>query len=813
MMRQRNENNHMKDHLLAAPNKSSKQGHSWWEKVVVQRSAAAIDNKVDELTESSSFLSEARVSLDALAELQREEIETGKLLGKGTYSSVYEIASFNLDGDLAGPEEDDDENDWNGDSEKVELSQRKALEETLVESSGQRKYAIKHLKPELLKDSKVFESAATDLILEAHFLSYLDHPNILKLRGVAMGGTHSFASTGHFDGFFIVTDRLKETLDDRIRRWKGEEFACTYTQDNSVLTKMELALQVGSALAYLHERRLVYRDLKPHNIGLKEGNVVQLFDFGFCRELPSPGRRPMNKFSEPVVDVNQTPDDEEVLYNMSGKGTLMYMSPEVLGTRNYSCKTDVYSWACIFYEMLTLSRPYSVHSIEHHRQAIHKRKERPPLYLTDIPLPLQQLLQNSWEADISKRFKMREACEHLVNIRHDYFYSDRSRFGEGHGDVCVSSSHFCNIEDMVTGMITDIQLGYEHLFHGIAATKGDVPDPPPSAGISMQSSASKCDSYQAVKGHSASTITADDISVPTRKPSDEGDLDKTAEDNDEHEPCRHEVQDVIRPPLIDAMEEKSTLEINSAAPDAKPELNEFSSMVVEAKDSIDDGGEWVDEEATAIDHNSTESVHIEEWVDAEEISRKPSTSACNSSKATSERSILSVTFSSTSYVADNRSEEVVLVDASDDLAMNGSDRCGPIKKNQTSLTSLTQEESVTMESTSMDLQDQVDLVAPEQETAKEHTASFPLPDASPAEESKFCCENDEDQARPEDIDLSMSIRLVPRGRSGKLMYHRFCGGYYDAPRRDGALINIDRLLTTIYSTTLVQGTGCGFLPP
>ena len=55
------------------------------------------------------------------------------------------------------------------------------------------------------------------MALEAEFLSSLNHPHILKLRGLAYNGTFGF-ETGP-TGYFLIIDRLFDTLVDRIQRW------------------------------------------------------------------------------------------------------------------------------------------------------------------------------------------------------------------------------------------------------------------------------------------------------------------------------------------------------------------------------------------------------------------------------------------------------------------------------------------------------------------------------------------------------------------------------------------------------------------
>ena len=57
----------------------------------------------------------------------------------------------------------------------------------------------------------------SDLALEAEFLASLSHPHIMKLRGVAFNGTSGFENGP--TGYFLIIDRLFETLGDRIKTW------------------------------------------------------------------------------------------------------------------------------------------------------------------------------------------------------------------------------------------------------------------------------------------------------------------------------------------------------------------------------------------------------------------------------------------------------------------------------------------------------------------------------------------------------------------------------------------------------------------
>jgi serine/threonine protein kinase len=178
--------------------------------------------------------------------------------------------------------------------------------------------------------------------VEAHLLASFDHPNILKIRGWAMNGVASFAQGCRHDSFFLLLDPLQESLDQRLVKWKEDRQKLHGSSSSSLMLspesspvrlrpkqdgfwsrwaatslhpqqqhlhqeqqeqlqqefideprlfaeKIRICQEISSALAYLHSRDVIYRDLKPNNIGFHKDGRVQLFDFGLSRELPSAG--------------------------------------------------------------------------------------------------------------------------------------------------------------------------------------------------------------------------------------------------------------------------------------------------------------------------------------------------------------------------------------------------------------------------------------------------------------------------------------------------------------------------------------------
>jgi serine/threonine protein kinase len=96
---------------------------------------------------------------------------------------------------------------------------------------------------------------------------------------------------------------------------------------------LELAYEVADALAYSHRRGIVHRDIKPENILLSEGHAV-VADFGVAKAISTAGGDRVTRTGYPV-------------------GTLGYMSPEqAAGRSDLNERTDIYSLACVAFEML-----------------------------------------------------------------------------------------------------------------------------------------------------------------------------------------------------------------------------------------------------------------------------------------------------------------------------------------------------------------------------------------------------------------------------------------------------------------------------
>lgn len=337
---------------------------------------------------------------DKFGIFKKDELQLGKILGSGGFADVYEILNFEPNGG--------ERHDLFSTYSSHQVATRKQLSENNTTKDGKAKYVVKQLKVKNMIDPNKFCMAAADLVVEAHFLSSLNHENILKIRGWAIGGIDAFIE-GEHDGYFLILDRLSSTLEDRIALWKKEKADSTLEMhfqrlglDNDVTTQLlcrtKIVHQIAKALKYLHSKNIVFRDLKPNNVGFDEYGTVKIFDFGLSRELP-----------KPCVNVHDT-------YIMSGKvGTTRFMAPEVALSKEYNQKVDTYSWSMLYWNCITLEKPYAEMDRYTHTTLVCGHGLRPQLTM-GMPECVKDLLRKSWAQCTSTRLTMAEVCNHLEGI-------------------------------------------------------------------------------------------------------------------------------------------------------------------------------------------------------------------------------------------------------------------------------------------------------------------------------------------------------------------------------------------------------------
>ena len=156
---------------------------------------------------------------------------------------------------------------------------------------------------------------------EARAAAALNHPNILAVYQMATQGGVSY----------LVSELLEgETLRERLRRGPVP-----------LRKAIDYAVQIAHGLAAPHEKGIVHRDLKPENLFLTNQGRVKILDFGLAK----------------ISEAKDTSGSEPTLAQGTEAGTVMgtvgYMSPEQVRTKNVDHRSDIFTFGTILYELVT----------------------------------------------------------------------------------------------------------------------------------------------------------------------------------------------------------------------------------------------------------------------------------------------------------------------------------------------------------------------------------------------------------------------------------------------------------------------------
>lgn len=279
-------------------------------------------------------------------------------------------------------------------SSKNEKKKRKVLD--LANES----YVIKKISQSIVdNDFNKFIQAAKDLATETNFLSVLgQHPHILNIRAVGQGDFFS-------PDFFLVLDRLHYTLYDKIEKsWRTQ----LYDLENSFFVydraaklktlwneRMGVMKDLAGALSYMHDMKLIYRDIKPDNVGFDGQGIVKLFDFGLAREI--------------YAEEDTGNGTYKLTYNT---GSLRYMAPEVFNKWPYNFFVDTFSFGILLWEVAALERPYNDLTPSEIREMVIKWGERPKTK-DGWSEGVVDLMTTSWDSNYRNRPTMKEIVENL----------------------------------------------------------------------------------------------------------------------------------------------------------------------------------------------------------------------------------------------------------------------------------------------------------------------------------------------------------------------------------------------------------------
>jgi len=229
-----------------------------------------------------------------------------------------------------------------------------------------RSVAVKSMPAELARDPIV----RARFQREAKLLASLSHPNIAVI--------HDILEQDEGAGYLVLEYVSGKTLAERIAREPLE-----------LTEALSIGRQIAEAVSTAHEKGVVHRDLKPGNIKITPNGTVKVLDFGLAKTPVSEGKSGEATTTQPGRVI----------------GTPAYMSPEQARGKAADHRTDIWSFGCIMYQMLTGHLPFEGETATDMLAHIIEREPNWELLPQKTPMNIRVLLRCCLEKDPRRRLR------------------------------------------------------------------------------------------------------------------------------------------------------------------------------------------------------------------------------------------------------------------------------------------------------------------------------------------------------------------------------------------------------------------------
>jgi non-specific serine/threonine protein kinase len=224
----------------------------------------------------------------------------------------------------------------------------------------QRLVALKFLPENLTRDAE----AKARLVQEARAAAALNHPNVCTIYEIEESEGQLFLALE-----FVEGETLRKTV---------------ISEQLSVSSVVEYALQIAAGLQAAHEKGVIHRDIKSSNIMVTAKGQIKIMDFGLAKLAGS----------------------SFLTKDKSTMGTVAYMSPEQARGRKVDQRTDLWSFGVVLYEMLTGQLPFQS---DHEQVLIYAIINETPEPISDLrpdtPPALAAIVNKALTKNPDKRYQ------------------------------------------------------------------------------------------------------------------------------------------------------------------------------------------------------------------------------------------------------------------------------------------------------------------------------------------------------------------------------------------------------------------------
>jgi serine/threonine protein kinase/Tfp pilus assembly protein PilF len=228
-----------------------------------------------------------------------------------------------------------------------------------------RSVAVKTMPAELQASS----TAQARFKREAKLLASLNHPNIAVIHEIVEEKK---------SGYLILEYIPGQTLAERIAR-----------EPLNLEEALSIGQQIAETVSAAHEKGVVHRDLKPGNIKIMPDGRVKVLDFGLAKASASEGK----------------PVDATVTQPGHIMGTPAYMSPEQARGKPTDKRSDIWSFGCIMYQMLTGELPFEGETATDTLARVIERQPDWEKLPQDTPTNIRTLMRRCLEKKSERRLQ------------------------------------------------------------------------------------------------------------------------------------------------------------------------------------------------------------------------------------------------------------------------------------------------------------------------------------------------------------------------------------------------------------------------